>query len=53
MCEVEESGERGWLTGAIMVLVADNNVVEASIYKEKSSSEHIFDLRVCLKQAEI
>ena len=43
----------GWLTGATVVLDTDNTVVEVVIYKGNSSSKRLFDLVVCLIQAEL
>ena len=53
VCVVEEVGHEDKLSGDIMILATDNEVVEHSLYKGNSTSEKLFDLVVRLRTAEI
>ena len=53
VCEVEEAGEKGWLTGGTVVLATDNQLVESALHKGKSSSEKLFELILRLRKVEM
>ena len=46
---MEETGRKGWLQGAIVLLSTDNKVVECALYKENSTSKKLFSLLLRLK----
>ena len=50
---LEESGKKGWLKGASIILATDNEVAEAAIYKGNSSSEKLYKLVVWLRKLEL
>ena len=53
VCEVEEAGEKGWLTGGLLILATDNQVVESALHKGNSSSEKLFNLILRLRKVEM
>ena len=50
VCEVEQAGVKSWLTGGTVILATDNQIVEAVLHKENSSSEKLFELTVRLRK---
>ena len=53
MCEVEQAGEKGWLSNSLLLLATDNQVVESCLYKGNSSSPKLYDLILRFKLAEL
>ena len=46
---MEDACRKGWLSGAVVLLATDNEVVERALYKGNSSSKALFDLVLRLK----
>ena len=53
VCEVEQAGEKGWLSNSLLLLATDNQVVESCLYKGNSSSPKLYDLILRFKLAEL
>ena len=53
MCVVEEAGHKGQLSGAIVILATDNEVLQHLLCKGNSTSEKLFKLVARLRTTRI